>query len=986
MSDNFDTQVKFGADTGNLKDGMTQAAQVVAQGTKAMEASLRESMDKIRSNFAKGFTLDTSSFDQMKAKAKETFESTRTAEEMLASKQAELNSLFKAGAIDSDTYKRALDNLKNGSGGAGSAIQSLGGQVKALGLSFIGVAAAINLGRSIVTTAANFESLEIQLRAVMGSAAQGDQAFAWIKQFAVETPFSVESTTKAFMQLKNFGLDPMDGTLQKLADASAKYGAGADSMQRVTLAMGQAWARGKLQGQDILQMIDAGIPVYDMLTKATGKTAAQLQEMSEKGTITRDVMRKLIDELGKESAGTSDARMNSLAGAMSNMGDAYANAIDSIRQKGGFAFLTDSVQGLTDIIPSAVAMFAEMGSAIGDVLTQLWGVVKDVFGAIGAAITAVFGGGSTSLSAMQIFINMLKVVQVAIIGLRIGMSSAFSIIKTVLAEAANYFVTFANVASRALHLDFSGAKAALTKGMDDAKAIAKQGMADIVDIASKGREKIDGVLLGTGSSAPKIGNTTPKADTGGNASKTGAAKAATDIVAIWRASLEQQKEDQGQYFKDSTQSDITFWESKLALVKKGSKEARAIGHELYNLHKQEARQSLANDLQDINSRLADTKAGSEQRIQLANDTANRIGQSYGIDSRQYKQALEASRKEARAWEAEQIKSMQAMRDANQKYSQDILQIEENELAQKLQMERVSNAEYAQQLIALKDQEYNIEADAINAKLQLGGLELAAKQQLNDQLLVLERKHALDVQKINDTAYTQQVAGYTKTMSGVTNAFSTSINGMILGTTTFSKAMANMGQSILGEFTKMAVSTLTKWIATELAKTNATTVGSATRLAVTTTAAAAGKSVEATTGLASVMANAYKAGAGAYAAIVGIPYVGPFLAPAAAAVAFTATAAFGSGISAEGGYDIPAGVNPLVQTHQREMILPAEHADTIRGLAGGGAGGGETHVHFHSMMTDRRSVENFFKQNSSGMAAGLRNVARNFVPAGAKVQP
>ena len=69
-----------------------------------------------------------------------------------------------------------------------------------------------------------------------------------------------------------------------------------------------------------------------------------------------------------------------------------------------------------------------------------------------------------------------------------------------------------------------------------------------------------------------------------------------------------------------------------------------------------------------------------------------------------------------------------------------------------------------------------------------------------------------------------------------------------------------------------------------------------------------------------------------------------------------------------------------------MILPAEHADTIRSLAGGGAGGGETHVHFHSMMTDRRSVENFFKQNSSGMAAGLRNVARNFVPAGAKVQP
>ncbi len=46
------------------------------------------------------------------------------------------------------------------------------------------------------------------------------------------------------------------------------------------------------------------------------------------------------------------------------------------------------------------------------------------------------------------------------------------------------------------------------------------------------------------------------------------------------------------------------------------------------------------------------------------------------------------------------------------------------------------------------------------------------------------------------------------------------------------------------------------------------------------------------------------------------------------------------ISAEGGYDIPAGVNPIVQTHEQEMILPKEHANVIRGLArNGGAGGG-----------------------------------------------
>lgn len=45
-------------------------------------------------------------------------------------------------------------------------------------------------------------------------------------------------------------------------------------------------------------------------------------------------------------------------------------------------------------------------------------------------------------------------------------------------------------------------------------------------------------------------------------------------------------------------------------------------------------------------------------------------------------------------------------------------------------------------------------------------------------------------------------------------------------------------------------------------------------------------------------------------------------------------------SAAQGYDIPAGVNPVVQTHEKEMILPRAQADVIRGLASrGGAGGG-----------------------------------------------
>jgi hypothetical protein len=101
-------------------------------------------------------------------------------------------------------------------------------------------------------------------------------------------------------------------------------------------------------------------------------------------------------------------------------------------------------------------------------------------------------------------------------------------------------------------------------------------------------------------------------------------------------------------------------------------------------------------------------------------------------------------------------------------------------------------------------------------------------------------------------------------------------------------------------------------------------------------------------------DAGAAAAGAYKAIAAIPYVGPFLAPAAAAVAYSAVLAFDS---AEGGWDIPAGVNPSgVQLHEREMVLPAPLAEGIRNMVGQqnsannaprGGGGGVTTVHLHA---------------------------------------
>jgi len=98
----------------------------------------------------------------------------------------------------------------------------------------------------------------------------------------------------------------------------------------------------------------------------------------------------------------------------------------------------------------------------------------------------------------------------------------------------------------------------------------------------------------------------------------------------------------------------------------------------------------------------------------------------------------------------------------------------------------------------------------------------------------------------------------------------------------------------------------------------------------------------------IMADAAKAFSGVWAALSGIPYVGPFLAAAAAPAAYATVAGVaGSVASAAGGWwEVPS--DQMAQIHKKEMILPAEQAEALRALtAGGGRGGGQhTHVHIH----------------------------------------
>lgn len=235
---------------------------------------------------------------------------------------------------------------------AGARLMGRGlGDVRAAALSGAAVAATYAgsmtaLAGTFLGPAAEMERFQVQLRNLEGSAEGADKAMAWIRDFATRTPLELNQTVSAYARLRAFGLDPTNGSLQALVDTMAASGGGVEQMEGLVLALGQAWTKGKLQGEEALQLLERGVPVWDLLGQKLGKNAAQLQDMASKGQLGRKEITLLIEAMGQKNAGAADAMAQTWDGILSKMSDFWYNFRLMTMDSGVFDYLKSRLNGI----------------------------------------------------------------------------------------------------------------------------------------------------------------------------------------------------------------------------------------------------------------------------------------------------------------------------------------------------------------------------------------------------------------------------------------------------------------------------------------------------------------------------------------------------------------------------------------------------------------------------------------------------------------
>lgn len=254
-------------------------------------------------------------------------------------------------------FKDPTDKLERGARTSGAAVDTLGSKIKrvagiAIGsaAAFFGIREAVQGITGIVSVGGDFEILQKRLEALTGSAEAGEEAFAWIKDFTRNTPFQLDQVTDAFVRAKAFGLDPMDGTLQAIADQAAKTGGGMEALNGIVTALGQAYSKGKIQAEEMLQLVERGVPAWDLLAQATGRSVAELQKMTTAGELGRREIGLLIKALGESGAGAAAEQMTTLNGLISNAKDTFIDFLNTINEAGLLEYAKQQIKGLADAL------------------------------------------------------------------------------------------------------------------------------------------------------------------------------------------------------------------------------------------------------------------------------------------------------------------------------------------------------------------------------------------------------------------------------------------------------------------------------------------------------------------------------------------------------------------------------------------------------------------------------------------------------------
>lgn len=335
----------------------------------------------------------------------------------------------------------------------------------------------VDLGVSAVKSAAQMKQYEIAFSTMLGSAERGKAMLEDLQAFAQATPFDLSGVVTAGQQLLAFGFEAESiiPTLRTLGDAAAGLGSGSEGVRLMGRALGEIKASGTLKPRDVDQLVRAGINVWQALADASGKSIAEIRDMTEKGMIdSTKAIEAITADMNERYAGMMESTSQEVLGLWNNVtesiGDSATTIGDYITEalnvKGVLKDVSDAVsetgqaftqarneglsfsEAIKKLVPAPVIAGVGALAAViaGSLVAALLTAVAVVGALIGLTAPVVAGLAAIGFVVTSLIVYWDEFKEGVVDALRIAAAAVLSLIPAALATVAGVIEAFANMA------------------------------------------------------------------------------------------------------------------------------------------------------------------------------------------------------------------------------------------------------------------------------------------------------------------------------------------------------------------------------------------------------------------------------------------------------------------------------------------------------------------------------------------------------------
>lgn len=254
--------------------------------------------------------------------------------------------------LDRD-IKAAQDRFRELNGNVQKECTGIDGSIRNIGASIAAVFTVQKAGefiKKMVAVRGEIESLEKSFGILAGTV-QGKKLFEEIKDFAVKTPMTMPALAKGAQTLLafNYEAEKVMPILRAIGDISM---GNEQKFNSLVLAFSQMSSTGKLMGQDLLQMINAGFNPLAVISEQTGKSIGVLKEEMAAGAISADMITKAFMDAtsaGGKFNGMLEQQSKGIEGSISNLEGAIQDMFNELGEKSQDV-ITGSIQSITSLV------------------------------------------------------------------------------------------------------------------------------------------------------------------------------------------------------------------------------------------------------------------------------------------------------------------------------------------------------------------------------------------------------------------------------------------------------------------------------------------------------------------------------------------------------------------------------------------------------------------------------------------------------------